>query len=90
MNEALFLDPRTHSATIFCPLETSTNEHFQWFDVANQRYETERGRFYRINGTQPLDREFLCSSRSSTGGESEEKYRIKIRTYSKVEKKQTL
>lgn len=87
VNEALFLDPRTHSALIVCPLESSANEFYQWFDVANHRYENERGRSYRINGTQPLDREYLCSLRLITGGESDEKYRMKIRTYGKTSTK---
>lgn len=83
VNQALFLDPRTHSALIECPLDLKANDEFQWYDVLNQRLETERSQFYRINGTQPLDREYLCSIRSTKLDESEEKYRIKIRTYGK-------
>ena len=83
LNEALFLDPRTHSALIRCPLDFTHSADIQWYDVANHRYETDRGRFYRINGSQPFDREFICSSISQTGAGSNEKYRIKIRTYGK-------
>ncbi len=81
INEAIFLDPRTHSALIRCPLEFTHSSDIQWYDVANQRYESDHGRYYRINGTQPLDREFICSTISPTGAGSNEKYRIKFRTY---------
>jgi hypothetical protein len=83
INEAIFLDPRTHSALIRCPLDFTHSSDIQWYDVANHRYETDRGRFYRVNGSQPFDREFICSSISQTGAGSNEKYRIKIRTYGK-------
>jgi len=81
INEALFLDPRTHSAFIRCPLDFTHSSDIQWYDVANHRYESDRGRYYRINGSQPFDREFICSTISQTGAGSSEKYRIKIRTY---------
>lgn len=83
VNEAVFLDPRTHSALIRCPLDFTHSSDIQWYDVANRRYETDRGRYYRINGTQPFDREFICSTASQAGADSNEKYRIKIRTYGK-------
>ncbi|CAF1307408.1 unnamed protein product [Adineta steineri] len=81
LNEAIFLDPRTHSALIRCPLDFTHSSDIQWYDVANHRYESDRGRYYRINGTQPFDREFICSTISKIGVGSNEKYRIKIRTY---------
>ncbi|UJR31355.1 hypothetical protein I4U23_018851 [Adineta vaga] len=81
LNEAVFLEPRTHSALIRCPLDFTHSSDIQWYDVANRRYESDRGRYYRINGTQPFDREFICSTISQTGAGSNEKYRIKIRTY---------
>ena len=79
INQAVFLDPRTHSAYIQCPLESPTISatDIQWYDVTNRRYETNHGRFYLINGSQPIDREFICSTNSQT----DDKYRIKIRTY---------
>ncbi|CAF1464156.1 unnamed protein product [Adineta steineri] len=83
LNEAIFLDPRTHSALIRCPLDFTHSSDIQWYDVANHRYESDRGRYYRINGTQPFDREFICSTISKIGVGSNEKYRIKIRTYGK-------
>jgi len=84
INEAIFLDPRTHSALIRCPLDFTHSSDIQWYDVANHRYESDRGRYYRINGSQPFDREFICSTISQTGAGSSEKYRIKIRTYGKT------
>lgn len=83
LHEAVFLDPRTHSALIHCPLDFNPSSDIQWYDVANHRYESDRGRYYRINGSQPFDREFICSSLSQSGAGSNEKYRIKIRTYGK-------
>ena len=84
INEAIFLNPRTHSALIRCPLDLTRSSDIQWYDVANHRYELERGRYYRINGSHPFDLEFICSTVSKTGTESNEKYRIKIRTYGKT------
>jgi hypothetical protein len=84
VNEAIFLDPRTHSALIRCPLDFTPSADIQWYDVANHRYETEHGRFYRVNGSQPFDREFICSPVSPTGTGGDDKYRIKIRTYGKA------
>ena len=83
VNEAVFLDPRTHSAIIRCPLEFTTSADIQWYDVVNHRYEIERGHFYRINGSQAVDREFICSSLSETSTDKNDKYRLKIRTYGK-------
>ncbi|CAF2914714.1 unnamed protein product [Rotaria sp. Silwood2] len=81
INEAIFLDPRTHSALIRCPLDFTHSSDIQWYDVANHRYELDRGRYFRINGSNAYDREFICSSVSQAGTENQEKYRIKIRTY---------
>ena len=81
INQAIFLDPRTHSAVIRCPLDFTHSSDIQWYDVSNRRYESDRGRYYHINGSQPFDREFICSTKSQTGIENGEKYRIKIRTY---------
>jgi hypothetical protein len=92
INEAIFLDPRTHSAFIRCPLDFTHSSDIQWYDVVNHRYELDHGRYYRINGSQPFDREFICSTISQTGAGSNEKYRIKIRTYGKrinTEKKES-
>ena len=86
INEAVFLDPRTHSAVIRCPLDFTHSADIQSYDVANHRYEPDRGRYYRINGTQPFDREFICSTISQTGAGSDEKYRMKIRTYGKIKR----
>jgi len=83
INQAIFLDPRTHSALIRCPLDFTQSSDIQWYDVANRRYESDRGRYYRVNGSQPFDREFICSTLSQAGTGSTEKYRIKIRTYGK-------
>src|SRR5690349_641426 len=83
INEAIFLDQRTHSALIRCPLDFTHSSDIQWYDVANHRYESDHGRYYRINGSQPFDREFICSSISQTAVGNSEKYRIKIRTYGK-------
>ena len=90
LNEAVFLDPRTHSALIHCPLDFTPSSDIQWYDVANHRYEADHGRYYRINGSQPFDREFICSSLSQSGAGSNEKYRIKIRTYGKSSHRQSL
>ncbi len=87
INQAIFLDPRTHSALIRCPLDFTQSSDIQWYDVANRRYESDRGRYYRVNGSQPFDREFICSAYSPAGTGNTEKYRIKIRTYGKFEKK---
>ncbi|CAF3333766.1 unnamed protein product [Rotaria socialis] len=81
INEAIFLDPRTQSALIYCPLDATYTADIQWYDVVNRRYELEHGRYYRINGSHPFDREFICSAVSQPGSETYEKYRIKIRTY---------
>ncbi|CAF3684143.1 unnamed protein product [Rotaria sordida] len=81
INEAIFLDPRTHSALIRCPLDFTHSSDIQWYDVANHRYELDRGRYFRINDSHLYDREFICSSISQIGTENHEKYRIKIRTY---------
>lgn len=85
VNQAIFLDPRTQSASIRCPLETTKSSDIQWYDVLNHRYELEKNRFYRINGSQPIDREFICSSLSDNASDRNEKYKIKIRTYGKQE-----
>jgi hypothetical protein len=84
VNDAIFLDPQTHSALIRCPLDVVASSDIQWYDVVNHRYELDRGRYYRINGSQSFDREYICSSLSSTGAEHEEKYRMRIRTYGKT------
>lgn len=84
VNEAIFLDPRTQSALIHCPLDPIHGSDILWYDVANSRYEPERGRYYRINGSLPFDREFICSAASKDENETTEKYRIKIRTYGKT------
>lgn len=87
INEAIFLDPRTHSALIQCPLDSTHSSDIQWYDVANHRYESDHGRYYRINGSQPFDREFICSAFAPSGiVTNTDKYRIKIRTYGKRKK----
>lgn len=84
INQAIFLDPRTHSAFIHCPLDATHSSDIQWYDVANRRYESDHGRFYRINGSQSFEREFICSAFSPSGiVTNTDKYRIKIRTYGK-------
>lgn len=84
INEAVFLDPRSHTALIRCPLDYAPSSDIQWYDVANHRYELERGRFFRINGSNPFDREFICSTVAQTGVGHYDKYRIKVRTYGKI------
>jgi hypothetical protein len=74
INQAVFLNPQTNSAIIQCPLDLD----IQWYDVINQKYELNRGRYYRIHGLQPFDRELICASISQN-----KKFKIKIRTYSK-------
>ncbi len=83
INQAVFLDPKTNTAVIQCPLDFIHSLDIQWYDVNNQQYELDRGRYYRINGLQPFDRELICSSVSQIGHGNNEKYRIKIRIYGK-------
>jgi hypothetical protein len=75
INQAVFLNPQTNSAIIQCPLDSLD---IQWYDVINQKYQLNRGRYYRINGLQPFDRELICESILLN-----EKFKIKIRTYGK-------
>ncbi|CAF0998359.1 unnamed protein product [Adineta steineri] len=81
INEAVFLDPKTNTASIRCPLNIIHGSDIQWYNVTNQRYELTRGRYYRINGLQPYDREMICSSALQTGLVDHEEYKFKIRTF---------
>ena len=79
INQAVFLNPETNTAFIQCPLNFTYNLDIQWYDVINQRYELDHGRYYHIYGLQLYDRELICSSIS----QNNEKYKFKIRTYGK-------
>jgi hypothetical protein len=72
INQTVFLDPQTNTAFIRCPLDS---KNIQWYD----QDELYHGRYYRINGLQPLDKELICSR----VGKNEE-YKFKIRTYGKT------
>jgi hypothetical protein len=79
INQSVFLNPQTNSAFIQCPLNiTARNLDIQWYDVTNQRYDDNRGRYYRIHGLQPFERELSCSSISKN-----EEFKFIIRIYSK-------
>jgi len=78
INQVVFLNPQTNSAIIQCPLDFIHSLDIQWYDVINQRYELNRGRYYRIHGLQPFDRQLICSSISKN-----ETYKIQIRIYGK-------
>ncbi|CAF5218953.1 unnamed protein product, partial [Rotaria magnacalcarata] len=81
VNEAVFINPETNSATIRCPLDLKHDFNIQWYDAINNRYETDHQGYYHINGVEPYDRELICSSVSRTGIEEDDQYRIKIRMY---------
>jgi hypothetical protein len=78
IHQPIFLHPQTNSAFIQCPLNLTASLDIQWYDVTNQRYDVNRGRYYRIHGLQPFDQELICSSISKN-----EKFKFIIRTYSK-------
>lgn len=84
VNEAVFINPETNSAVIRCPLDLKSDFNIQWYDVINNRYETDRQGYFHINGVEPYDRELICSSVSRTGIEEDDQYRIKIRIYGKI------
>lgn len=82
VNEAAFLHPTTNSTTIRCPLSAVRGSDIQWYDVGRQRYERDRGRYYRIHGLQPFHREVICSSAlAKPSGENADQYKFIVRTY---------
>ena len=80
IHQAVFLNPQTNSTFIRCPLDFIPNLDIQWYDDYNQKYDINRGRYYRINSLKPFEREFLCFSVHSTNN----KYSIKIRVYGRL------
>ena len=78
INQIVFLNPQTNSAFVRCPIDFTNGLDIQWYDGIKQQYDLERGRYYRINGLQPVDRELICSSIRKP-----EEYKFKIRTYGK-------
>jgi hypothetical protein len=82
INEAVFLNPHTNSATIRCPLNVTRGADIRWFNAFEQRYERNRGRYYRIIGLQPFHREMICSSSALNGpGDNSDQYKFIIRAY---------
>ncbi|CAF3467601.1 unnamed protein product [Rotaria sp. Silwood1] len=81
INQVIFLNPQTNITLIRCPLNHKHEYKIQWYDVINNRYENVHEEYYRIYGLQPYDREFICSSISQTGIETNEKYKIKLRIF---------
>ncbi len=65
INQPVFLNPKTNSAFIQCPLDFISSLDIQWYDITNQRYDLNRGRYYRIQGLQIFHQELICFSIST-------------------------
>ena len=79
IDQTIFLQPGKNFAFIRCPLENVTNLDIQWWDGSQQRYESNQGRYYRIEGAGESSRQLMCSSRFN------ENYKVKfnLRIYGK-------
>lgn len=64
INQTIFRQLQTNFEFIRCPLEFSSSWDIQWYDVNRQRYDQNRGRFYRIDTREENQRELICWSLS--------------------------
>ena len=75
INQTIFRQPQNNFEFIRCPIEFSSSWDIQWYDVKRQRYDHNRGRFYRIDTREENQRELICWSIST---EDQVKFFIQI------------
>lgn len=77
INQTIFRSPDQQFQFIRCPLEWINSWDIRWYDGDKQRYDDNRGRFYRIDlQEEGKQRELIC-----WGIHTEDQVKFLIRIY---------